>query len=110
MYHQELAGEKVVDAVSIFSDNLRHSNNEIRLSTLRILCHYQPLGCVDSTNDQPAAKKMRTEVSQNSLVESQGINVCVYFLAVLVVCHYIILDDPGLIFLQMSGYSVAFVY
>ncbi|KAL6569638.1 hypothetical protein OROMI_014152 [Orobanche minor] len=33
----------VLDALDIFADNLCHANREIRLSTLRILCHYEPI-------------------------------------------------------------------
>jgi U3 small nucleolar RNA-associated protein 20 len=65
-----------VDALSIFADNLHHSNRGMRVSTLKILCHHELLSCVDSTNDQPVEKQMKTEVSQTSLVDSHGNNVC----------------------------------
>lgn len=32
---------KLLDALNIFAENLSHSNKVIRLSTLRILCHYE---------------------------------------------------------------------
>lgn len=65
-----------MDAVMIFADNLCHANKGIRFSTLRILCHYEPLSSVDSTNDLAVEKKTKTEVAQRSLVDNQGINVC----------------------------------
>ncbi|KAL1538273.1 small subunit processome component 20 [Salvia divinorum] len=34
-----------------FSENLSHANREIRLSTLRILCHYEPVHDQDSANN-----------------------------------------------------------
>ncbi|KAB1206516.1 hypothetical protein CJ030_MR7G000028 [Morella rubra] len=71
MYHPELLKERAVDEVTIFADNLGHSNKVIRLSTLRILCHYEPLSYVDSPKDQPVEKKMKAEVSQTSLVDTQ---------------------------------------
>nr|GEV01026.1 hypothetical protein [Tanacetum cinerariifolium] len=42
-YHLELEAGKTDDAFIIFSGNLYHSNKQIRLLTLRILCHFEPL-------------------------------------------------------------------
>jgi hypothetical protein len=87
-YHQELSVENAADSLSIFADNLHHSNRGIRVSTLKILCHHELLNCVYSTNDQLVEKKMKTEVSQTSLVDSQGNNVC-FCLYYCCYCHLI---------------------
>lgn len=78
-YHPELEAQKAVDAVLVFADNLCHSDKAIRVPTLRILCHYEPLSCEISTNDQPPQKKMKTEtgVSHSSLMDYHGCNVCI---------------------------------
>ncbi|KAG6678404.1 hypothetical protein I3842_14G078800 [Carya illinoinensis] len=81
-YHPELSVEKAVDAVMIFADNLRHSNKGIRFSTLRILCHYEPLSSVDSTDDQAVGKKTKSEVAQGSHMDSQGMNVLQLLLSI----------------------------
>ncbi|XVF29034.1 hypothetical protein REPUB_Repub15cG0084600 [Reevesia pubescens] len=74
LYHPVLKGENTVDAVGIFADNLCHPDKEIRLPTLRILCHHEPLSCVISDKDQPA-EKMKTEISQAGVVDSDESNV-----------------------------------
>lgn len=74
-YHPDLSLENAADAVNIFADNLCHSNKGIRLSTLRILCHYELVGCVDSTNDESVEKQMKTEASQKFPLDSQHKNV-----------------------------------
>ncbi|KDO50652.1 hypothetical protein CISIN_1g042789mg [Citrus sinensis] len=76
-YHPELEAEKVEDAVVIYADNLCHSDKAIRVSTLRILCHYEPLTYEDSTMDQPPEKKMKTEtgVPHACPVDIHGCNI-----------------------------------
>ncbi|CBI17281.3 unnamed protein product, partial [Vitis vinifera] len=59
-FHPELKAEKAVDAFDMFSENLSHPDKGIRVSTLRILCHYEPLN--GESNVQPVEKKMQTEV------------------------------------------------
>ncbi|KAH6811413.1 hypothetical protein C2S51_025175 [Perilla frutescens var. frutescens] len=39
---------KPFDALDTFSENLSHANREIRLSALRIMCHYEPIHVKDS--------------------------------------------------------------
>lgn len=78
-YHPELQADKAIDALDIFADNLCHSDRGIRASTLRILCHYETLNCNICTEDEPVAKKMRTEVSPTCHVDNQGFNVCFCF-------------------------------
>ena len=68
-FHPELKTEKAVDAFDIFSENLSHPDKGICVSTLRILCHYEPLN--GETNVQPVEKKMQTEVSPTSYAEIQ---------------------------------------
>ncbi|KAL5542673.1 hypothetical protein UlMin_010383 [Ulmus minor] len=74
-YHPELKEQKIMDALSLFSNNLHHSEKGLRLATLRILCHYEPLICNNSTEDQPAQKKMKTESSQSCLADRESFNV-----------------------------------
>ena len=62
-----------MDAFDIFSENLSHPDKGICVSTLRILCHYEPLN--GETNFQPVEKKMQTEVSPTSYAEIQRNNV-----------------------------------
>ena len=73
-FHPELKAEKAVDAFDMFSENLSHPDKGIRVSTLRILCHYEPLN--GESNVQPVEKKMQTEVSPTSYAEIQRNNVC----------------------------------
>ncbi|KAG5588462.1 hypothetical protein H5410_048896 [Solanum commersonii] len=74
-YHPELAVSKLVDALGVFAANLSHHDKNLRLSTLRILCHYEPLTDVSSTNEQPLEKKMRKDNPQTTLVDYHGNNV-----------------------------------
>nr|GLL39955.1 small subunit processome component 20 homolog [Ipomoea trifida] len=80
-YHPELAASKVVGALDIFSENLRNCDKEIRLSTLRILCHYEPLCDGYSTNGH-AEKKRRIDDSQICAVDDQQNNVVQLLLSV----------------------------
>ncbi|KAL2955225.1 hypothetical protein AAZX31_18G015600 [Glycine max] len=81
IYHPELE-EKTADAVATFSDNLHHSDKEIRISTLKILCHYKPLGWENSSVDQPVAKKRKTEVSPTLNVECTENNALLLLLSI----------------------------
>ncbi|KAA3480361.1 small subunit processome component 20-like protein isoform X2 [Gossypium australe] len=74
-YHPLLKGENMVDAVGIFADSLCHPDKGIRLPTLRILCHYEPLNCETSAKDQHAEKKMKTEVYQAGIIDTDESNV-----------------------------------
>lgn len=74
-YHPELVVSKLVDALGVFAANLSHHDKNLRLSTLRILCHYEPLTDVSSTNEQPLEKKMRMDNPQTTLVDYHGNNV-----------------------------------
>lgn len=76
-YWPELEGQKTVDAVKTFADNLCHPNKAVRVATLRILSHYEPISCEIISDDQPPQKKMKTDsgVSQTSNVEYNGCNV-----------------------------------
>lgn len=74
-YHPELVVSKLVDAISVFAANLSHHDKSLRLSTLRILCHYEPLTDVSFTNEQPLEKKMRKDNPQTTLVDYHGNNV-----------------------------------
>ncbi|KAG9451956.1 hypothetical protein H6P81_004860 [Aristolochia fimbriata] len=65
--HPELDVIKRDNAVHIFAENLGAPNKEIRISTLRILCHFEPLDHeLDSTVDH-VAKKLKTEGSQQDI-------------------------------------------
>ncbi|XP_048334306.2 uncharacterized protein LOC107422300 isoform X3 [Ziziphus jujuba] len=75
LYHPELSAERITDALSVFADNLCHWDKGIRVATLRILCHYEPLNYDTRTEDQPVAKKMKTEASQTCHMDSKSCNV-----------------------------------
>lgn len=74
-YHPELKAEKTGAALSLFADNLCHSEKAVRVAALRILCHYEPLICDISTDNQPVQKKMKIESSQTCPTDSQNLNV-----------------------------------
>ncbi|KAK9072479.1 hypothetical protein SSX86_008913 [Deinandra increscens subsp. villosa] len=57
-YRLELEAGKAIDAFNIFSENLCHSDKQIRLLTLRILCHYQSLNSEKSPFNQPSENDM----------------------------------------------------
>lgn len=92
-YYPLLKVENMVDAVGIFADSLCHPDKGIRLPTLRILCHYEPLNCETSARDQPAEKKMKTEVSQADIVDSDESNVRALCSAAFILCHRHLLDN-----------------
>lgn len=93
MYHPELE-EMTAEEVAAFGDNLCHSEKEVRISTLKILCHYKSLGGKNSSMDQSASKKRKIEgsntgnksaakkrkikASSTSTVDNTGNNVCVF--------------------------------
>ncbi|CAJ1855304.1 unnamed protein product [Sphenostylis stenocarpa] len=72
IYHPELE-EKTAEAVVSLSDNLHHPDKDIRISTLKILCHYKPLLWENSSVDQPA-KKQKIEVSPTCNAECKENN------------------------------------
>ncbi|KAI3837631.1 hypothetical protein MKX03_029756 [Papaver bracteatum] len=78
-HHSEF---KTEHAVNVFADNLCLPDKLIRISTLRILSHYEQLGKQFSTSDQPAEKKWRTEFSQSGTEESDCNNVTQLLLAI----------------------------
>lgn len=77
--HPELKAEKAKESLALFAENLCHSDKVTRVSTLRILCHYQLLSCEYSSKDEPAEIGMETEVSESCLADNQGCNVCLSF-------------------------------
>ncbi|KAL5061396.1 hypothetical protein RYX36_033000 [Vicia faba] len=64
MYHPELE-EMTAEEVAAFGDNLCHSNKEVRIPNLKILCHYKSLGEENSSMDQSASKKRKIEASMD---------------------------------------------
>ncbi|XP_061369187.1 uncharacterized protein LOC133312060 isoform X1 [Gastrolobium bilobum] len=81
IYHPELE-ERTAGAVAKFADNLRHSNKETRISTLKILSHYKLCDEENSLVDQPAEKKRKTEVSPTSNVDCTGNNALLLLLSI----------------------------
>ncbi|GLU08657.1 hypothetical protein SLE2022_255570 [Rubroshorea leprosula] len=75
IYHAELKAENAVDSLSIFANNLCHSDKGTRIPTLRVLCHYEPLSWEISSKDELVDKKLKTEVSQACIVGGEGDNV-----------------------------------
>ncbi|XP_022846936.1 small subunit processome component 20 homolog isoform X2 [Olea europaea var. sylvestris] len=69
-YHPELLAEKVVEVLDTFSENLCLADRGIRLSTLRILCHYE-----SSVKEHLSANKMVVDGSETCQVDDQGNNV-----------------------------------
>ncbi|CAL1353831.1 unnamed protein product [Linum trigynum] len=57
-----------------FVDNLSNPDKNVRLSTLKILCHCEVEGQPDSSNDQPPAKKMKIEAAQSFHVDKSPSN------------------------------------
>lgn len=78
-YHQEFNANKFVDAVDVFAENLGHFDKRIRVSTLRILCHYQPLSCDIYASDRPLGQKKTNEICKASHGIGLGGNVCILF-------------------------------
>nr|XP_018626916.1 small subunit processome component 20 homolog isoform X2 [Nicotiana tomentosiformis] len=74
-YHPVLIASKMVDALGVFAANLSHPDKNMRLSTLRILCHYEHLTDVSSINEQPVEKKMRIDNPETTLMDYHGNNV-----------------------------------
>ncbi|KAG5385531.1 hypothetical protein IGI04_037001 [Brassica rapa subsp. trilocularis] len=62
----ELQANNAEDAFDIFSENLRHPNKDVRLMTLSILCHFEPLSPDPCVEEHPPMKKLKTEVIQKS--------------------------------------------
>ncbi|GKF74005.1 hypothetical protein Tco_0220337, partial [Tanacetum coccineum] len=75
-YHLELEAGKIVDAFDIFSENLYHPNKQIRLLTLRILCHYESLNSENSPSNQPLENDMIIDHSDNINTSDHRDSVC----------------------------------
>ncbi|KAJ4846039.1 hypothetical protein Tsubulata_002554 [Turnera subulata] len=67
VFHPEFQAEKTMDAFGIFADNLCNPHKGIRVATLRILSHYEPIEYGAYSGDQPPEKKMRRD--ENCLVD-----------------------------------------
>ncbi|KAL0433003.1 UNVERIFIED_CONTAM: hypothetical protein Slati_2634600 [Sesamum latifolium] len=65
-YIPEYAGGKVLDALDIFAENLCHAHKEIRLSTLRILCYYEPIYYEHSKKEHTVESNTITDVCETS--------------------------------------------
>ncbi|KNA06859.1 hypothetical protein SOVF_177220 isoform A [Spinacia oleracea] len=63
----KLETEEVIDAMNAFSENLYNPNKELRVSTLRILCHYELLS--------HESQQMDTGVSEEKHADTQCYNV-----------------------------------
>ncbi|KFK44281.1 hypothetical protein AALP_AA1G237800 [Arabis alpina] len=66
---EELKANSAEVAFDIFSENLRHSNKDVRLTTLRILCHFETLSPNSSSEEHPPKKKLKNQVIQKSFPE-----------------------------------------
>ncbi|KAL8494904.1 hypothetical protein ACS0TY_019169 [Phlomoides rotata] len=75
IHFPEFMAGKLLDALNIFAENLSHTNKEIRLSTLHILCHYERM------HDEHLKIKLAVEnnpgvdTSETSLVDDHHNNV-----------------------------------
>ncbi|GAB4826743.1 hypothetical protein Ancab_033627 [Ancistrocladus abbreviatus] len=63
--HPDLGAAKVIDALDVFAQNLWSADKGIRISTLRILCQYEPLINEYLKSNEPAEQHMETEVSED---------------------------------------------
>ncbi|KAJ4967931.1 hypothetical protein NE237_014632 [Protea cynaroides] len=75
IFHPELMAERAIDAMNVLAENLCNSDKDVRISTLRILCHYEPLDSQFALNDQPAQKKLKIDGSQSGCEVTQYSNV-----------------------------------
>lgn len=84
IYSEEFQADKVEDAVQVFADNLRHSDKGVRLSTLRILCHYEPLQSANLAKESSIDNEMEAEnfaLYSDDLVGSEvSLSMFVYLL------------------------------
>uniref|UniRef100_A0A1J3F7J7 U3 small nucleolar RNA-associated protein 20 n=2 Tax=Noccaea caerulescens TaxID=107243 RepID=A0A1J3F7J7_NOCCA len=71
----ELQANNAEDAFNIFSENLRHPNKDVRLTTLRILCHFETLFLSPSFEEHPPMKKLKTEGIQKSSTERNVLQI-----------------------------------
>ncbi|XP_020868571.1 small subunit processome component 20 homolog [Arabidopsis lyrata subsp. lyrata] len=62
----DLQANKAQETFDVFSENLRHSNKDVRLQTIRILCHFETLSPNPSLEENPPKKKQKTEVIPTS--------------------------------------------
>ncbi|EFH69737.1 predicted protein [Arabidopsis lyrata subsp. lyrata] len=62
----DLQANKAQETFDVFSENLRHSNKDVRLQTIRILCHFETLSPNPSLEENPPKKKQKTEMIQKS--------------------------------------------
>lgn len=59
----------------MFANNLRHSDKGVRISTLRILCHYESLRSANLTKDNSIDNEMETENLESCSDDSVGSEV-----------------------------------
>ncbi|XP_038874757.1 LOW QUALITY PROTEIN: small subunit processome component 20 homolog [Benincasa hispida] len=81
-YSEEFQADKVEDAVQVFADNLRHPDKGVRISTLRILCHYEPLQSATLTKDPSIDNEMKTENLEQCSDDSVGSEVLCHLLTI----------------------------
>ncbi|XP_071927577.1 uncharacterized protein [Coffea arabica] len=81
-YHPDLAARNVIDALDILAENLCNCDQMLRRSTLRILCHYEPLKFESSFNTQPDEKTAGNDIMQTFNVDVRGDNVLELLLSV----------------------------
>ncbi|KAL7121582.1 hypothetical protein ACP275_02G190700 [Erythranthe tilingii] len=61
---EHIAGN-VLEALDIFAENLSHTNKEIRLYSLRILCYYEPIHYKQSKEEIPVENYARIDDDEN---------------------------------------------
>ncbi|GAB4849812.1 hypothetical protein Ancab_004611 [Ancistrocladus abbreviatus] len=80
--HPDLGAAKVIDALDVFAQNLWSADKGIRISTLRILCQYEPLIDEYLKSNEPAEQHMETEVSEDCHYNTGCCNVLQLLLSV----------------------------
>ncbi|KMT14841.1 hypothetical protein BVRB_3g065640 isoform B [Beta vulgaris subsp. vulgaris] len=73
--HPKLKAAELLDALNAYSENLYDPNKELRVSTLRVLCHYELLNHESLRSKQVADRQMDMEVSDVNHAGTQCGNV-----------------------------------
>ncbi|CAN1813709.1 U3 small nucleolar RNA-associated protein 20 [Linum perenne] len=73
--HPEFGAKQVSNALAPFVDNLCNRDKDIRLLSLRILCHYELESYINLSDDQPPSKKMKIGVNKSYPVDNRTVHV-----------------------------------
>lgn len=68
VFHPELEAKKTMEAINIFAENLYQSDKGSRISTLRILSHYEPLNCELSVKSEDS-QSCHTDTQRSDVIQ-----------------------------------------